>query len=99
MVDALVVQPLRGVATLHALNTFKYSNNEDFMRIKEMVVIDNDTREVFVDGIKWQPSPESYMHLARFKSGLYSERPIEGERIHPGIAMYRTVSNMGVSRA
>lgn len=69
------------------------------MRIKEIVVIDNDTREVFVDGVKWEPSPQSYMHLARFADGQYSARPVEPQRIHPGIAMYRTVSCMGVSRA
>lgn len=34
------------------------------MNTTQLVVIDNDTQDIFVNGRKWEKSPESYLHLA-----------------------------------
>lgn len=66
------------------------------MAEKEDVVIDNDTRQIFVDGKLWLPSPESYMHL-RPAADLGALRgKIEDlfqavKKQHPGLRMYRDV--------
>jgi hypothetical protein len=31
----------------------------------ELIVIDNETQDIFVNGKKWERSPLTYMHLAR----------------------------------
>lgn len=33
----------------------------------EIVVIDNDTQEIFVNGKKWEPSPPTYSFLNIFR--------------------------------
>lgn len=56
------------------------------------IVIDNDTQAIFVNGKKWEKSPESYMHLSRGKTRIIQSnvaQPVVVSNMH--ITMYQTV--------
>ena len=56
------------------------------------IVIDNDTQAIYVNGKKWEKSPESYMHLSRGKTRIIQSdvaQPVVVSNTH--ITMYQTV--------
>jgi len=61
----------------------------------EMIVIDNDTQDIYVNGRKWEKSPESYMHLR--ENHVHTKatviRQLEVNELS-AIKMYRAVQAM-----
>lgn len=62
-------------------------------QIRENIVIDNDTQAIYVNGKKWESSPESYMQL-RDRMTRRAQIVREIAQVDPRIKMYRTVQAM-----
>jgi hypothetical protein len=63
--------------------------------VLESILIDNDTQDIYVNGKKWEKSPESYMHLrdSGLRQKVLFNHQLEAKE-HTGIKMYRAVQAM-----
>lgn len=68
--------------------------------MQECIVIDNESQAIYVNGKKWEKSPEFYTHL-RDRAQHRCDFVQGGECIeqqNPGIKMYQSIQAMGAQR-
>jgi hypothetical protein len=58
----------------------------------ETIVIDNDTQAIYVNGKKWEASPESYMHLRdrMNRHARICQEVAKFQQENPGAKLYRS---------